>query len=123
MFDIPFPVHRRSMTMTTDTKGAGKYAKVNDINLYYETHGDGPPPGRRLSQHPARRDLSGDASPTRPGERGRRRVHERHTDVPALPEGRTTSRGLPAAARQDRRIDVEGLRLLRGGPWSPGADA
>jgi len=29
--------------MTTDTKGAGKYAKVNDINLYYETHGDGPP--------------------------------------------------------------------------------
>src|SRR5213076_2658428 len=30
-------------TMTTDTKGAGKYAKVNDINLYYETHGDGPP--------------------------------------------------------------------------------
>src|SRR5438034_8285488 len=43
MFDIPFPVHRRSLTMTTDTKGAGKYAKVNDINLYYETHGDGPP--------------------------------------------------------------------------------
>src|SRR5205809_8051640 len=43
MFDIPFPVHRRSLTMPPDTKGAGKYATVNDINLYYETHGDGPP--------------------------------------------------------------------------------
>jgi len=35
------------MTMTTDrtteTKGAGKYAEVKGINLYYETHGDGPP--------------------------------------------------------------------------------
>ncbi len=28
---------------TTDTKGIGKYAKVNGINLYYETHGAGQP--------------------------------------------------------------------------------
>ncbi|TMD76609.1 MAG: alpha/beta fold hydrolase, partial [Chloroflexi bacterium] len=28
---------------TTDTKGAGKYAKVNGLNLYYETHGAGRP--------------------------------------------------------------------------------
>ncbi|TMC86300.1 MAG: alpha/beta hydrolase, partial [Chloroflexi bacterium] len=28
---------------TTDTKGTGKYAKVNGINLYYETHGTGRP--------------------------------------------------------------------------------
>jgi pimeloyl-ACP methyl ester carboxylesterase len=27
----------------TDTKGTGKYAKVNGINLYYETHGAGRP--------------------------------------------------------------------------------
>jgi pimeloyl-ACP methyl ester carboxylesterase len=27
----------------TDTKGTGKYAKVNSINLYYETHGAGRP--------------------------------------------------------------------------------
>jgi pimeloyl-ACP methyl ester carboxylesterase len=35
------------MTMTTDwtthTKGTGKYAEVNGINLYYETHGTGRP--------------------------------------------------------------------------------
>jgi len=35
------------MTMTsertTHAKGSGKYAKVNGINLYYETHGSGPP--------------------------------------------------------------------------------
>src|SRR6267143_3127437 len=29
--------------MTTDTKASGKYAKVNGINLYYETHGSGRP--------------------------------------------------------------------------------
>src|SRR2546429_9247281 len=29
--------------MTTDTKGTGKYAKVNGLNLYYETHGSGRP--------------------------------------------------------------------------------
>src|SRR5437899_9941956 len=29
--------------MTTDTKGTGKYAKVNGIDLYYETHGAGRP--------------------------------------------------------------------------------
>jgi pimeloyl-ACP methyl ester carboxylesterase len=28
---------------TTDTKGAGQYAEVNGINLYFETHGDGRP--------------------------------------------------------------------------------
>ena len=28
---------------TTDTKGTGQYAKVNGLNLYYETHGAGPP--------------------------------------------------------------------------------
>src|SRR2546429_4334707 len=28
---------------TTDTKATGKYAKVNGINLYYETHGSGRP--------------------------------------------------------------------------------
>ena len=32
---------------TTDTKGAGKYADVKGINLYYETHGDGPPLDRK----------------------------------------------------------------------------
>jgi pimeloyl-ACP methyl ester carboxylesterase len=35
------------MTMTTDwttqTKGTGKYAEVNGVNLYYETHGSGRP--------------------------------------------------------------------------------
>jgi len=29
--------------MTTDTKATGKYADVNGINLYYETHGSGRP--------------------------------------------------------------------------------
>src|SRR5207245_3858511 len=29
--------------MTTDTKATGKYAKVNGINLYYQTHGSGRP--------------------------------------------------------------------------------
>ena len=47
MFDIPILVHVRSLTMTTDwttdTKGTGTYAKVNGINLYYETHGAGRP--------------------------------------------------------------------------------
>src|SRR6202049_3493734 len=28
---------------TTDTKGTGQYAKVNGLNLYYETHGTGRP--------------------------------------------------------------------------------
>src|SRR3989440_1188961 len=41
------PTHARSLTMTTDstteTKATGKYAKVNGINLYYETHGAGRP--------------------------------------------------------------------------------
>src|SRR5256714_5728305 len=41
------PSYVRSLTMTTDsttdTKGAGKYAKVNGLNLYYETHGAGRP--------------------------------------------------------------------------------
>src|SRR5438094_754229 len=107
MFDIPFPVHRRSLTMTTDTKGAGKYAKVNDINLYYETHGDGPPLillhgglGSGETFGPVLTQLA-----------------KRHqvTAVDLQGHGRT--------ADIDRRIDVEGLRLLRGGPWSPGADA
>src|SRR6202171_1951807 len=35
------------MTMTgdraTQTKGSGKYAEVNGITIYYETHGSGPP--------------------------------------------------------------------------------
>src|SRR6266581_5873719 len=29
--------------MTTDTKATGKYAKVNGLNFYYETHGAGRP--------------------------------------------------------------------------------
>src|SRR5256885_13616287 len=29
--------------MTTDTKGTGKYANVNALPLYYETHGSGRP--------------------------------------------------------------------------------
>src|ERR687888_40061 len=28
---------------TTDVKGTGKYAEVNGINLYYDTHGSGRP--------------------------------------------------------------------------------
>jgi pimeloyl-ACP methyl ester carboxylesterase len=28
---------------TTETKGIGEYADVNDIELYYETHGSGRP--------------------------------------------------------------------------------
>ena len=75
------------------------------------------------AQHPARRDLPGDARAAGPGERGRRRVHEGHADVPALPAGRAAPRGLPAAAGQDRRVDGEGLRLHRGGPRPAGADA
>src|SRR5205823_14464288 len=39
--------HKRSTTMktdwTTDVKGAGQYAAVNGIKLYYETHGAGRP--------------------------------------------------------------------------------
>src|SRR3989442_12432951 len=39
--------HTRSTTMTSDrttqAKGPGKYAEVNGINLYYETHGSGRP--------------------------------------------------------------------------------
>jgi pimeloyl-ACP methyl ester carboxylesterase len=66
-----------------------------------ELHGHGRPAGRGLSQHPARRDLSGHARAAGPGERGRRRVHEGHTDVPALPAGGAASRGLPSAAGQD----------------------
>src|SRR5712691_6018977 len=73
--------------------------------------GEGPSAGGRLSKHPARRDLSGDAGAAEPGERGRHRVHERHADVPALPTGRATPRGLPSVTDQDRGIDVEGLRL------------
>src|SRR3989441_10412917 len=38
---------------TTDTTGTGTYAKVNGLNLYYETHGAGRPPillpGGRMS--------------------------------------------------------------------------
>src|SRR5438105_11083712 len=38
---------KRSTTMktdwTTDVKGTGRYAEVNGINLYYETHGAGRP--------------------------------------------------------------------------------
>src|SRR6267142_5086052 len=38
---------RKELTMTTnrttDEKGTGKYAKVNGLNLYYETHGAGRP--------------------------------------------------------------------------------
>src|SRR2546430_6006141 len=29
--------------MTTETKSTGKYAQVNGLNLYYETHGEGRP--------------------------------------------------------------------------------
>src|SRR5258708_37152708 len=29
--------------MTTQTKGTGQYAKVNGIELYYESHGNGRP--------------------------------------------------------------------------------
>src|SRR2546427_2065798 len=47
MFCIAVPVHVRRLTMTTDwttdTKSTGKYADVNGINLYYETHGAGRP--------------------------------------------------------------------------------
>jgi pimeloyl-ACP methyl ester carboxylesterase len=32
-----------SADQTTDTKGAGQYAEVNGINLYFETHGEGRP--------------------------------------------------------------------------------
>src|SRR5437773_12212041 len=28
---------------TTQAKGTGQYAEVNAVNLYYETHGNGPP--------------------------------------------------------------------------------
>jgi pimeloyl-ACP methyl ester carboxylesterase len=30
-------------TWTADVKGTGAYAEVNGLNLYYETHGEGPP--------------------------------------------------------------------------------
>src|SRR5207302_9334030 len=43
----PFTRDARSIPMTTDwttdTKGTGKYAEVNGINLYYEIHGAGRP--------------------------------------------------------------------------------
>src|SRR3954469_6994287 len=32
-----------TMDQPSDTKGAGAYANVNGINLYYETHGEGRP--------------------------------------------------------------------------------
>jgi pimeloyl-ACP methyl ester carboxylesterase len=35
--------HVTSTDWTTDAKGTGQYAEVNGINLYYETHGAGPP--------------------------------------------------------------------------------
>jgi pimeloyl-ACP methyl ester carboxylesterase len=42
-----FSITLRSKTMTNDwttqAKGTGKYAEVNGINLYYETHGSGRP--------------------------------------------------------------------------------
>src|SRR5690242_2671015 len=31
------------MSMTSDTKAAGQYAKINGLDLYYETHGTGRP--------------------------------------------------------------------------------
>src|SRR5256885_16960398 len=44
---IRFPVHLRSLNMTTDwttdTKSTGMYAKLNGLDLYYETHGTGRP--------------------------------------------------------------------------------
>src|SRR5438132_7869451 len=47
IFDIRHQRQLRSLTMTTDwttdTKGTGKYAEVNGINLYYEIHGAGRP--------------------------------------------------------------------------------
>ena len=70
-----------------------------------EVPGAGRPARRGLGQHPARRDLPGDARAAGPGQRGRGRVHEGHPDVPALPAGRAAPGGLPAAARQDRRGD------------------
>jgi pimeloyl-ACP methyl ester carboxylesterase len=42
MDDIGIPA-RKELTMTTDTKATGKYAKVNGLNMYYETHGTGRP--------------------------------------------------------------------------------
>jgi pimeloyl-ACP methyl ester carboxylesterase len=43
----PDLIYEGSRTMTTDwttqTKGTGKYAEVNGINLYYEIHGSGRP--------------------------------------------------------------------------------
>ena len=32
-----------SIDWTTEVKGTGQYAEVNGLNLYYETHGSGPP--------------------------------------------------------------------------------
>ena len=60
-----------------------------------------------------RRDLPRDARAAGPGDRGRRRVHEGHADVRALPAGRAAPGGLRATAGQDRRGDGEGLRLQR----------
>ena len=88
-----------------------------------EVPGQGRPAGGGLGQHPARRDLSGDARPAGPGERGRGRVHDRHPDVPALPAGARHAPRTSPAAGQDRRGDGQGLRLHRGGPRPPGADA
>ena len=75
-----------------------------------------------VSPRSARRDPGRDAGPAGPGERGRRRVHEGNADVRALPQGRSAARRLPAAARQDRRVNGEGLRLHRGAPRPQGAD-
>src|SRR5713226_10712938 len=46
-FRHPTSRYPRSTTMTSDStthpKGAGRYAELNGINLYYETHGSGRP--------------------------------------------------------------------------------
>ena len=71
-----------------------------------EVPGQGPPARHGLGQHPAAtRSTPEMLRAAGPGERGGGRVHEGHADVPALPAGRAAPRGLPAAARQDRRVD------------------
>src|SRR5262249_22526098 len=68
-----------------------------------EVPGEGRPARGGLGQHPARRDLPGDARAAGPGGRGRRRVHEGHAHVTAPAAGRAARRGFPAAAGQDGR--------------------
>ena len=78
--------------------------------------GPGPQDGDGLDQRQAQRDLPGDAGPAGPGRAGGGGVHEGHADVRALPAGRAAAGGLRPAARQDGRVDGEGLRLQRRGP-------